>query len=283
MLSPRRVMTYTSLMAEGAGAGTRAGWALGASPCRQGATSFAGLAVHPNLETSRAPACQPVHPGREESAGKTAPPVRLVNPHRLDQPDLRCGVVPEQCIASGHSIRAFDRQIELGVVERALSQVTLDVISGPCPHWVRDVTSGGAVDDSEPISWNGHDGSVLRVHPRDAGSIRSRYEPAPPEQCEQIVVVLAREHVQWGGRYRIGGVQESGPDLSEIDGARYDDRIPLPLAAPVRQHGRGDRADVVEPHRQRQLVRPAGPTPPPLDVGCLAHPRRRVGPARALQ
>src|SRR5207253_6224449 len=170
-----------------------------------------GVGLEAHLQAACAFACEPIEAARQQHAGEAATLVLVLDAHRLDEPNERRGVEPEQRVAGEVPIRVLDRKIERRIVERALSQACLDLVTVPSDHRVRTIRAGDAIDEREPVDLRDRR-PLVGLHPCGPRQLVGHRESAPDGEVRQRRVALAHEHLECalmpGGR-----LQGRSPDL----------------------------------------------------------------------
>lgn len=148
-----------------------------------------------DLQAARASLRQPIKPGGGHGTGQTAPVVCILDSHRLHQPHLGGRVEPEERLAGDLTIGSLDREIETGVVERALPQPGLDRFAASSSHRMRLARRFSAIDEHEPFRQRGDVGPVASVHPGDPVFVAGDHEAGSGQQTQQLDVVVTGEYL----------------------------------------------------------------------------------------
>ncbi|MGH8980469.1 MAG: hypothetical protein ACRDWE_05545 [Acidimicrobiales bacterium] len=126
----------------------------------------------------------------------------------------------------------------------------------------------GAVDDREIVDRR-HRRSLVGVHPGGARDSLGHLEPALDGEVCELSVPTEDGNLQHLPALLGSGCQRRSPDLLLVHDRGHREDVHLPAVFLRRQPCRRHRAELVEPHRKRQLVTGSGAPPPPLHLGCL--------------
>ena len=241
-----------------------------------------------DLDTRCAGLGKQVDTGGEYVAGKSSSLVIVFGAHGFDETRSGLGVVPEQSVRRDSVATVDYEQVEIGAVQRSLTQARLDVDVVPFgrDHVMRalhrvEATGQPIVVVQRADLWPSGCAQPRLDHP----VLLDRKATAGQHLTHHVIGAVNFEFDD----FKAGFSGVSKPALDDLGNpvgscVGNDDRVESYTVATVDcDHGRFWAAEVIKPEELTEMVGCARCTPAPLQVGGFVQPLRGVSAAYSLQ